>query len=344
MYNGVINVYKEPGYTSHDVVAKLRGITKQKKIGHTGTLDPDAEGVLPVCLGAATRICDMLTDEVKEYEAVVQFGVVTDTQDMSGTVLEEHRDEAEALTEEVVLKAVMDFVGEIEQIPPMYSAIKQNGKKLYELARQGIEIERKPRHITIHEIEIINMDLPELTMKVRCSKGTYIRTLCHDIGNNLGCGAAMKHLTRTQVGGFRIEDAVKIDRIEQLAQEDRIGDVLVSLPEVFSDLQTGVVNASGAKKAENGNMLTVSDIRLLTGLNTCVSLHNKNNPNCDPEDIQNKLTLMENNNGLHNSGNKMVTILDNEEIKVMREDGFFYGVYKYGAKDGVLRPVKMFLC
>ncbi len=327
MYNGVINVYKEPGYTSHDVVAKLRGITKQKKIGHTGTLDPDAEGVLPVCMGAATRICDVLTDEVKEYEAVVRLGVVTDTQDMSGIVLEEHRDKADALTEEVVAGAVMNFVGEIEQIPPMYSAIKQNGKKLYELARQGIEVERKPRCITIHEIEILNMDLPELTMRVRCSKGTYIRTLCHDIGNKLGCGAAMKHLTRTQVGGFRVEDAVRIDRIEQLEHDGSIDEILVSLPEVFSDLQTGVVNASGAKKAENGNMLTVSDIRVLTGLNHHDGLHNVNALNCDSDNRNNKLVLS-----------------DNEEIKVMREDGFFYGIYRYGVKDGILRPVKMFLC
>ena len=327
MYNGVINVYKEPGYTSHDVVARLRGITKQKKIGHTGTLDPDAEGVLPVCMGAATRICDMLTDEVKEYEADVLVGVVTDTQDMSGIVLEEHREETDALTEEVVMKAVMDFVGEIEQIPPMYSAIKQNGKKLYELARQGIEVERKPRRITIHEIEILNMDLPELTMRVRCSKGTYIRTLCHDIGTKLGCGAAMKHLTRTQVGGFRVEDAVKIDRIEQLEHDGSIDEILVSLPEVFFDLQTGVVNASGAKKAENGNMLTVSDIRVLTGLNQHDSLHNKGISDSDSDKRNNKLALS-----------------DNEEIKVMREDGFFYGIYRYGVKDGVLRPVKMFLC
>ena len=325
MYNGVINVYKEPGYTSHDVVARLRGITKQKKIGHTGTLDPDAEGVLPVCLGAATRICDMLTDEVKEYEADVLLGVVTDTQDMSGIVLGEHREEAEALTGEVVSKAVMDFVGEIEQIPPMYSAIKQNGKKLYELARQGIEVERKPRRITIHEIEILNRDLPELTMRVRCSKGTYIRTLCNDIGNKLGCGAAMKHLTRTQVGSFHVEDAVKIDRIEQLEHDGSIAEILVSLPEVFSGLQTGMVNASGAKKAENGNMLAVSDIRLLTGLNYLDGLHNNDGSSCDPV-------------------NRESVLSDNEEIKVMRDDGFFYGIYRYGEKDGVLRPVKMFLC
>ena len=337
MYNGVINVYKEPGYTSHDVVARLRGITKQKKIGHTGTLDPDAEGVLPVCLGAATRICDMLTDEVKEYEAVVWFGVVTETQDMSGAVLEEHRDEAEMLTEEVVKEAVMGFVGEIEQIPPMYSAIKQNGKKLYELARKGIEVERKPRRITIHEIEILNMDLPELTMRVRCSKGTYIRTLCHDIGRKLECGAAMKHLTRTQVGEFRIEDAVKIDRIEQLEHDGSIGEILVSLPKVFSRMQTGVVNASGAKRAENGNMLSKSDIRELIGM-YFVGLHNAQNVDDDSEDPGNMLTKENNDNGLHKSDDTMTTILDNEEIKVMREDG------KYSVKDGVLRPVKMFLC
>ncbi|MBR6485868.1 MAG: tRNA pseudouridine(55) synthase TruB, partial [Lachnospiraceae bacterium] len=183
--NGIINIYKEPGFTSFDVVAKLRGICHQKKIGHTGTLDPDATGVLPVCLGSATRVCDLLTDKTKEYETVLLFGIVTDTQDISGKVLEEHYVN---LTDEDVISCVKEFTGDIMQIPPMYSAIKVDGKKLYELARQGKEVERKPRPVTIHSIDIVDISLPRVTMRISCSKGTYIRTLCHDIGNRLGCG------------------------------------------------------------------------------------------------------------------------------------------------------------
>ena len=155
--NGIINVYKEAGYTSFDVVAKMRGILGIKKIGHTGTLDPDATGVLPVCIGKATKVCDLLTDKDKTYEAVMRLGVVTDTQDMTG-----------------------QFVGQIEQVPPMYSALKVGGQKLCNLARKGIEEERKPRPVTIYEIRIKNIALPLVTMEVHCSKGTYIRTLCQD--------------------------------------------------------------------------------------------------------------------------------------------------------------------
>ena len=185
MVNGILNVYKEKGYTSHDVVAKLRGIVGQKKIGHTGTLDPDAEGVLPVCLGRATKVCDMLTEKDKTYEAVLLLGKETDTQDISGTVL--RVGETEGLTQEQVKDCVMSFVGEYDQIPPMYSALKVNGKKLYELAREGKTIERKSRKVEIKEIRILEMALPRVRMEVSCSKGTYIRTLCHDIGEKLGC-------------------------------------------------------------------------------------------------------------------------------------------------------------
>ena len=151
MWNGILNIYKEKGYTSHDVVAKLRGIVKQKKIGHTGTLDPDAEGVLPVCLGKATRLCDMLTDQSKTYETVLLLGKTTDTQDITGQILEEG--ETGHLTEEEVRTCIMGFTGEYAQLPPMYSALKVNGKKLYELARQGIEVERKKRNVTIHDLD-----------------------------------------------------------------------------------------------------------------------------------------------------------------------------------------------
>ena len=197
MIHGIINVYKEKGFTSHDVVAKLRGIVGQKKIGHTGTLDPDATGVLPVCLGKATKLCDLLTDKNKTYEAVLLLGKTTDTQDITGEVLEEKS--TEALTEEKVREAIEGFIGDYEQIPPMYSALKVNGKKLYELAREGKVIERKARPVKILDIQILEIDLPKVRMEVSCSKGTYIRTLCHDIGEKLGCGGCMESLMRTRV-------------------------------------------------------------------------------------------------------------------------------------------------
>ena len=189
--NGILNVYKEPGFTSHDVVAKLRGICKQKKIGHTGTLDPEASGVLPVCLGNATKLCDLLTDKDKEYRAVLLLGVETDTQDTTGQILTEKEVNA---GEEDVRSAILSFVGPYDQIPPMYSALKVNGQKLCDLARKGQVVERKSRRIMIHSIEIEDISLPRVTMRVACSRGTYIRTLCHDIGQKLGCGGAMERL------------------------------------------------------------------------------------------------------------------------------------------------------
>ena len=217
MIHGIINVYKEKGFTSHDVVAKLRGIVGQKKIGHTGTLDPDATGVLPMCLGKATKLCDLLTDKNKTYEAVLLLGKTTDTQDITGEVLEEKS--TEALTEEKVREAIEGFIGDYEQIPPMYSALKVNGKKLYELAREGKDIERKARPVKILDIQMLEIDLPKVRMEVSCSKGTYIRTLCHDIGEKLGCGGCMESLIRTRVSTFRIEDAKTLDEIETLKLE-----------------------------------------------------------------------------------------------------------------------------
>ena len=177
-YNGLINIYKEQGFTSNDVVAKLRGILKQKKIGHTGTLDPDAVGVLVVCLGTGTKLVEMLTDHDKEYIAVCRLGVTTDTQDMSGQILETNEVN---VTREELCEAVRAFVGDYDQVPPMFSAIKQNGKKLYELAREGIEVERKARKIHIDAITILDDSLLSsdhiFTMEIKCSKGTYIRTL-----------------------------------------------------------------------------------------------------------------------------------------------------------------------
>lgn len=255
-YNGIMNVYKESGYTSHDVVARLRGICKQKKIGHTGTLDPDAVGVLPVCFGSGTKLCDMLTDWDKEYIAVLKLGIVTDTQDMSGQVLQRtDRTQMEALTKEAVRQAVMGFVGEYAQIPPMYSALKVNGKRLYELARAGREVERKPRNVQIKEIEILKTELPDVQFRVVCSKGTYIRTLCHDIGETLGCGGAMESLIRSRVGVFGLGQALTLAEIEKLRDENKISSVIVSPDTVFADDRAVTVTVTGQKMAENGNRL-----------------------------------------------------------------------------------------
>lgn len=232
MKSGIINVYKEKGFTSFDVVAKLRGILKTKKIGHTGTLDPDAEGVLPVCIGRATKVCDILTDKDKVYEAVMLLGVETDTQDTTGEILKELPVEE---SESVVKEAILSFVGEYAQIPPMYSALKVNGKKLYELAREGKTVERKARNVQIFSIEILEMDLPRVRMSVHCSKGTYIRTLCHDIGQKLGCGGCMEKLLRTKAGIFELADTLKLAEIDVLAKEGLVEEKIISVDELFED-------------------------------------------------------------------------------------------------------------
>lgn len=247
MVNGIINVYKEKGFTSFDVVAKMRGIYHQKKIGHTGTLDPDAEGVLPVCLGKATKVCDMLTDRDKEYRAVMLLGVTTDTQDITGEVLKESLVEA---SEEEVRQAVMKFVGKIDQIPPMYSALKVNGQKLCDLARAGVTVERKARPIEIYSIVIEDINLPEVTMTVRCSKGTYIRTLCNDIGEALGCGACMKSLLRTNAAGFSLADSHKLSELEKAPFMD-----IIPIDKVFDSYPKINSTEPALKLVENGNML-----------------------------------------------------------------------------------------
>ena len=247
MVNGIINVYKEKGFTSFDVVAKMRGIYHQKKIGHTGTLDPDAEGVLPVCLGKATKVCDMLTDRDKEYRAVMLLGVTTDTQDITGEVLKESLVEA---SEEEVRQAVMKFVGKIDQIPPMYSALKVNGQKLCDLARAGVTVERKARPIEIYSIVIEDINLPEVTMTVRCSKGTYIRTLCNDIGQALGCGACMKSLLRTNAAGFSLADSHKLSELEKDPYMD-----IIPIDKVFDSYPKINSTEIALKLVENGNRL-----------------------------------------------------------------------------------------
>ena len=263
MINGILNVYKEKGFTSHDVVAKLRGILKQKKIGHTGTLDPDSEGVLPVCLGNATKLCDMLADKSKTYETVLQLGVETDTQDMSGTILEEKPVEC---TMEEIQRVVMEFVGEYAQIPPMYSAKKINGKKLYELAREGKVVERKPSMVQIHSIDILDVDMENarISMRVDCSKGTYIRTLCHDIGQKLGCKGAMQSLLRTRVSNFYLKDSLRLSEIEARKEDKDFMDVIQLPDKVFEEYAAITVLESAERLLYNGNGITKKMIAEIT--------------------------------------------------------------------------------
>lgn len=253
MMNGIIIINKEADFTSFDVVAKLRGICGQRKIGHTGTLDPQAVGVLPVCLGNATKLCDMLTDKDKEYVTELLLGVVTDTQDVTGRILSERKADSGSLSEKETEAAIMSFVGEYDQIPPMYSALKVNGRKLYELAREGKEVERKARRVHIREIEILRMQLPVVKMRVVCSKGTYIRTLCADIGEKLGCGGTMKSLVRTRVERFRIEDALTLSQVQKLKDEGRLGEAVAPVDSVFSEYPALHVKTEWRKLADNGN-------------------------------------------------------------------------------------------
>lgn len=300
--HGVINVYKERGYTSHDVVAKLRGILKQKKIGHTGTLDPDAQGVLPVCLGKATKLCDMLTGEEKVYEAVLRLGINTDTQDMTGQVLKVREVQ---VTPEEAEEVVNSFVGEYDQIPPMYSARKVNGKKLYELAREGKEVERQARRVRIYEIVILECRPPLIRFTVRCSKGTYIRALCQDIGEKLACGGCMESLLRTQVGRFTLKDSLKLDQIRQLAADGRIEQILTPVDEMFAGIPSVTVKSEFRKLIQNGNAFLPGH-------------------------------LLE-------AGGPGFGFAGPGQVRVYDEAGGFYGIYEYQTERGRFQPVKMFL-
>lgn len=312
MVHGIINVYKEKGFTSFDVVAKMRGIFKQKKIGHTGTLDPDAEGVLPVCLGKATKVCDLLTDKSKEYETVMLLGVETDTQDISGTVLKKCE---VSVSEEEIKAAVAGFIGDYMQVPPMYSALKVNGKKLCDLAREGKTVERKARPVVIHEIEVQRIELPRVWMRVYCSKGTYIRTLCQDIGEKLGCGACMESLLRTRVSEFELKDALRLSEIEAFVKETaakRETDdkaewntldfpFVHSVDSVFLQHPKVVVMRKYSKVLYNGNRIAPDMI--------------KGAPKLFKESL----------------------------VRIYDEEGQFIGIYEFQQEQGDYKPVKLFM-
>lgn len=329
--DGILNVCKEPGFTSFDVVAKLRGICKQKKIGHTGTLDPDASGVLPVCLGNATKLCDMLTDKTKEYRAVLLLGCVTDTQDTTGKILEEHSVEA---NEEQVRQAILSFVGEYDQIPPMYSALKVNGQKLCDLARAGKEVERKSRRVTIYSITIEKIELPHITMTVSCSKGTYIRTLCHDIGGLLGCGGTMENLVRTRSGQFKLEDAYCLSEIEAMAKAGSLETILLKTDSVFHDLPAATVKLEFEKLADNGNPL------LLTHLESEQTDESEQETKAALEFAVN---IAESELSESNLSALRFRPTDGQQLRIYRTDGRFYGVYAWQQTENRLKPVKMFL-
>ena len=303
MIDGIINVYKETGITSHDVDAKLRGILKQKKIGHTGTLDPEAQGVLPVCLGKATKVCDLLTDKTKTYQAVLLLGRSTDTQDTTGTVLAEKE---VTCSEEEVRSCIASFVGEQEQVPPMYSALKVNGKKLYELARQGIEVERKARVITIEDIVIDEVNLPEIVMTVTCSKGTYIRTLCNDIGEALGCGGCMKSLLRTKVGPFELTESVRLGEIEEMRDAGELERIVKNTDSVFGHLPAFYLNGEAERLVRNGN-----------------PLHEELAKKCRRETDE--------------------ELVDGMQFRVYGTDNIFLAVYEWKGQKHCLKAVKMFL-
>ena len=255
--DGVLIVNKEAGFTSFDVIAVLRGILHMKRIGHGGTLDPEATGVLPVFLGKATKLCDCLPDERKVYEAEVLLGRTTDTEDIWGETLSEC---IPSVTEEEVRDAVRSFIGEYDQIPPMVSAKKVGGKKLYELAREGKTVERQPVRLRIDDIEILSMALPRVRIRVSCEKGTYIRTLSADIGKKLGCGACMSALCRLQAGAFSIAEAHTLAEIRAAAEDGSLEKMILPIEQVlpYPALRA---NAEGSRLLRNGNRLNAADLR-----------------------------------------------------------------------------------
>ena len=252
MTSGVVILHKEAGMTSFAAVSRLKKIFQEKKAGHTGTLDPDATGVLIVCLGKATKLVEYFSDDEKTYEAVLLLGRTTDTEDASGTVLCEKE---VTCTAAEARAAVLSFLGTQEQVPPMYSAKKVDGQRLYQLARRGEDVARKAQTIEIKALDILSIDLPRIRFSVRCSKGTYIRTLCKDIGEKLGCGACMERLERTAAGDFSLAAAHTLGALEELASEGKLHEVLLPVDSFFMTMRELRVDGRLAKAVENGNAL-----------------------------------------------------------------------------------------
>ena len=399
MHHGMLTVYKEAGYTSSDAVARLRGILRMRKIGHTGTLDPDAEGVLPMCLGNATRICELIADREKEYLAVMRLGVVTDTQDMSGEILSQIPEEqipaillqtnadltaiakgnpilnadeakegdpeatAKEKTEDSINRRIREaaaaFTGEIDQIPPMYSAIKVNGKRLYDMARKGITVERKARRITIYSLDIEKIELPLVTMRVRCSKGTYIRTLCEDLGKALGTGAAMQSLLRTRVGQFTLQEARTLDELEHIAktEPEQLLPLIRPVDSFFVDLPAASCSPEALRLLKNGNTLTTDEFRFLTAEeDPRKDFRAEESGQCIEEAAEHAIdkavdktidNTIDENPGVVFDTASLPGIQPGEKvIRMYDADGIFYGLYKnnpLGRNRGLYSAYKMFL-
>lgn len=260
MYNGILLLNKEMGFTSHDAVAKLRGILRFRRIGHAGTLDPMAQGLLVMLLGKATRASEYASGAEKEYIVDFILGVETDTQDTTGNVLTEAPVD---VTETQLRQALSSFEGGYDQVPPMYSAIQKDGVRLYDLARKGKEVERESRFIALPLLELLSFEAPRGKLRVRCSKGTYIRTLCHDLGQRLGCGGAMSALTRVQAGDFSLENALTLGEVEQLTKEGALQQHILPVDRLFASLPAVTLTEEGAKRARNG--AHAAQKHLLTG-------------------------------------------------------------------------------
>ncbi|MGO4696512.1 tRNA pseudouridine(55) synthase TruB [Paenibacillus sp. 2TAB26] len=301
--DGILAVWKPEGWTSHDVVAKVRRVLKMKRIGHTGTLDPMVTGVLPLCLGRATRVVEYVQERPKSYEAVLQLGIATDTEDITGTVIA--RQSPISVTEEDVRLALSQFLGEIDQVPPMFSAVKVDGKRLYELAREGKTVERKSRKVTIHQIDLIDtqldLDQPQISFSVVCSKGTYIRTLCVDIGKALGVPATMAHLTRTMSGGITKESCLTLEQIEQLQQSGELSGHIISADEAITHLDRVTIPESFGKLALQGQKVSLS----------------------------------------HSVEHEALT-LDGQLIRLYNDQSSFLGIFQIDLNTNVFKPIKVF--
>lgn len=298
--DGILAVWKPAGWTSHDVVAKVRGMIRIKRIGHAGTLDPEVTGVLPLCIGRATRVVEYLQERPKAYEAVLELGIATDTEDLTGEITQtaEHI----SVDEEMIRQVLRSFVGEIEQVPPMYSAVRVDGRRLYELAREGKVVERKKRQVTIFELELLSLALdrnrPRISFSVVCSKGTYIRTLCVDIGKALGVPAAMAELRRTQSAGFGEADCLTMEQIREMYEQGVLSEHLLSPDEGLSHMDKLVVSPSEADRALKGQKLRLATM---------------------PSDT-----------------------VDGQLFRLYDETDLFLGVYRIDAERGLICPVKVF--
>lgn len=298
--DGVIAIWKPAGWTSHDVVAKVRGMLRVRRIGHTGTLDPAVTGVLPLCIGRSTRFVQYLQEMPKTYEATLRFGIATDTEDLSGTIIEQK--DASFLTESIIRAATLSFKGDIDQVPPMVSAVKINGKRLYELARQGITVERPARRVSIYEIDILGITgvgvEPELTFSVKCSKGTYIRTLCVDIGRKLGVPAVMSELVRTESAGLRKEHCVTLEEIPELLKQGGLGKKLLVSDTLLTEIPSTIAVHPESLYVLQGKAVEASKLQ----------------PPADKEGLW----------------------------KLYRSDGVFLGLFSVDENGETVRPVKVF--